>query len=397
MYKKINCNSVCPPVPDLPTIDSLPNELLYLILNNLSLKEKIGVEMVCRKWSEVLKSLYLSQNSLHISNGWSLNHFEGCSDQKHNDRTGIYLINKYYYNLWSFSNQIDRQLLAPILERCLNIKSIRLENCYIDCQTFLWLIEMCPKLECLALIEIIGFSEPEWMVVAEKLNQRLKHFAISDCQYIYCKSLIPILPSLEELTVLYNMSPLNQLLANLGPNIRKLSIKCCEDLNIETIKALVFGNGKQLIHLTIDDPWIEDEKQTLELICRHMHSLQYLSIGFGSMTTTVRPIIELKELRQLEVNSSLERWTDMSGLTMAKVENLLLNAYFSPKHLSGIEKVFPNLRKFSIYFQCECEPKVMVYMYYSICKKCNDLCFQFIPKLKFLKYFSLNGEMFYRK
>ena len=253
---------------------------------------------------------------------------------------------------------------------------------------------MCPKLECLALIDVSGFCAIEWTVIIEMLGQRLRHFAVGDCPNIESKSLFPIIPYLEEVVLIYHLSPLTELLSNLGPNIRKISMKCCEDSKIETIIALTSGNGKRLTHLTVDDPSIEEEVKTLELICSQLKNLEYLCIGFGCLSSFIDPIVELNKLRHLEINASLQRWNNMQTLTLNTVEYLLLNTYFSPKKLIGIEKIFPNLQKFILYFHCDCDQRLKVYTYYSLCKSCNDFCLKNLSKNQFLKSVSINGEEF---
>jgi len=378
-------------------LDDLPNELLYMILKNLSIKEKISVERVCKKWRELLQSLYLSHNSIRINNGWSLGHFNGCSDQTHSERTGDVNFLRKWSDFWSFRNELTKTVLSPIMKRCPNFKSIHLENCRIDYETFLWMIEESPKLECIALIEISGFCLTEWQLIAQKLAKKLKHFAVSDCENIFSQGLVPIIPPLEELVILYHPIPLSDVLSYLGPNIRKLSVKCCEDSNVDAIKSLALGYGKNITHLTIDDPWIDDEIQTLKLVCRYLRNLEYLSIGFGAFSPAIRPIIELKKLRHLELNANLDRWCGILSLpqnSMNRIQTLLLNAYFGPQYLVGIENIFPNLRHLKLYFYCDCHSTVR--MYYN-CHSCHQKCFVFIDKLKYLKHVWLNGESYVKK
>jgi hypothetical protein len=374
-------------------INSLPNELLYLILKNLSIQQKILAERVCRKWQQLIQSLYLTHTSLRINNGWSLGHYVSCSDSHHNQTNGDINFIEKTSNFWSFRNELNKSRLTPILKRCPNFKSIHLENCRIDSEAFLYLIEKSPKLECLALIEINGFCVNEWQQVVNKLGKKLIHFSISDCQTIYSESLMPIIPQLQELFIHYQQTPLNETLSHLGPNIRKLALKCCEDSNVNTIETLASGYGQNITHLTIDDPWIDDEIKTLQLVCRHLKNLEYLSIGFGALSPAIRPIIELKRLRHLELNANLDRWSGIKSLplnSMNGIESLLLNAYFAPKYLNGIENIFPNVKRLRLFYYCDCTETIRMCYYY--CESCHKICFVFINKMKFLRLIQLNGQ-----
>lgn len=86
------------------TFDSLPKELIYIIFNYFTLKERIRLERVSKKWSQVLKSSYLTQNTLSIINGWSLGQYKGCNGHKQGGKSGVFS----FRNIWNDSTGINR-------------------------------------------------------------------------------------------------------------------------------------------------------------------------------------------------------------------------------------------------------------------------------------------------
>ncbi|XP_030847559.1 F-box/LRR-repeat protein 20 isoform X1 [Strongylocentrotus purpuratus] len=49
-------------------INALPDDMLINIFSYLTLKERIGIESVCRRWRKVCEATWLSQSSLHFTN-----------------------------------------------------------------------------------------------------------------------------------------------------------------------------------------------------------------------------------------------------------------------------------------------------------------------------------------
>jgi hypothetical protein len=260
------------------------------------------------------------------------------------------------------------------------------------------MIDICPYLRCLSLIEVMGIRDDEWALVSESLAGRLKHFAITDCSDAPMKYLHPIIPSLEELTILYQCSPLTETLSNLGPNIRNLTIKYCEESNIEIVNSLSNGNGIGLKCLIIEDPFMAVEVHTLDAVCSQLPKLEYLSIGFGDITGPNRPILTLQFGKRLDLTVDIMRWDAMTDLTFNRVEHLELFAQFTVDNLSQMDTTFPALKRLSLTFPCIChESPQMVYELYPKCEMCFAYIFDIAFRIESLVYLCLNGEHFLRR
>lgn len=379
------------------TINDLPNEILFAIMQNLSIKEKMGIERVCKKWQQVIIKLLETQKELQFITGWPIVKYAGCKHHQHHDDFGNIKLHTPVFKVYDtvFSHQLTKDVLSLIMKRCTNIKNLYLSNCHINIDTFLWLLEQCPHMECLSLIEISGFQSSDWPLIKKMLGENLIHLAVSDSNNFFTENILDIIPQLHHLTIYHYSHSLVDLFSNLGPNLTKLSIKNCENLNVTAVKTLMSGYGTNVTDLEIDDPWLKSEAKVLELICDNMKNLVRLSVAFGAKSIHVQPLLKLKNLKHLELTATIERWSQMLLLSMPNIESLLLNAFFGPSKLVGIEKVFPNCQKMIINYYCQCDSIILGPK--PICSQCKSICLNAVRRIPHLTIMQLNGMQYEKK
>lgn len=384
-------------------INALPKEILYSIFKMLNIKEKIGVERVCKLWQKLLTDLLSKQNSIKVNRGRVLSIVYGCSDHKHNQMTGeIDFIQISNSNIICCQKILNIEKLLPIMKRCINLMSISLEYCDIDFKSLFWMIEKSPKLECLSLIEINGFNSFEWEVIVKKLGKNLKHLLINYCDSITSQSLIPIVPQLQELYFIYQVLPLNDIFDYLGPDIRKIMIIHSMISNVNAIKSLVKGWGQSITHLSLANTSTNDEIESLSLICKYLKNLEYLSIGFEAHKLAISSIIELKKLTKLELKVNIFQWFAILRLpsnSLNGIQYLYLNVSFGSFVLMAITRVFINLKELKLFFKCKhkrTQFRKNGAVYY-VCNLCDIKFLKMISDMKYLIRVQLNGKTYTKK
>ncbi len=357
------------------------DDVLKLILEYLSVKEKIRLERCSKQFMSCIKELLLLQNGLRISHENSENF---CHHKKHStynanicDAIFVRHSSRGCCRYRTFDIFSSKENLENILRKCPNIRSLELIECEINYEIIEWLSDKCRKLGCFKLYLDKELEEEVWERIGNKIGDKLFHFYIQ-AHNIETKGLVNLMKNLsivEELAISsYRSSfcglPLKSLL-----QLRKLSLFYCY-IDAESIGIL--SQLKNLTHLYVNNFYDENiANQLLDSICTNLTKLESLSID-DIQYSSLSPLNKLENLEALEISLS-ESFDDKTAQFKNLKSLTLKRTLLTLKILDYIANNFKRLEKLTfndVDYDCKC-----AHISLGKCLKCQESCEKYLSQL----------------
>jgi hypothetical protein len=377
----------------------LNDDVLKLIFQYLSLKDKFRIQRTSKQFCRVIQELLSEQHSIRIGN--VADYYANCRDDKHSTNNANIedaIVKKFFYKYF-YMNDItgSKDRLEQIFWKCPNIRCIELHNFQIDVETVKWIKWHLPNIECLRIDEIkYDLTARKWSQIGQSLGDKLIHLHVDGHNIKNdLTNLVQHLPQLKEFNLRNYELPINLLLKRLSSNITSLSLIDCEKLNLDSIKLLTNNKliAKNLLNLEIN---VSDNcnevvnNEIFTLICNNFNRLEHFSFISYSCPSNLMQIINLKQLKSLEINFTRDCFLDLSQIQryeMPALRSLKIHgSFFTPQMLELIGQQFSNIEKLSLTnwaFCCGCDNDNN-YDDYD-CPECDEKCCQSLLKLEKLE------------
>ena len=369
------------------TIEDLDDYFLYTLFEGFSVKEKLSVERVCKRWQRII--LHLISKQCGLGTTWNDDKESNCLDYKSDHcvylgdiRSAIPMTNGWFYN---FTQLKALQNLRYISQKCPNIKCLHLNHGIINNQSLRAIIEIFPFVKCIHLkgniLEQTLYNNDsrivcqEWNDIGETLNHHIQHLSI-DSHYEFkmnemcLTSLIKNMKNIQEFRIGNNFDGTVR-----GEFVKSLSKECKvfqsldRVLSYDAIKTLSENCDKQLTHLSFFFCKIRTT-QGIKFIGEKFNNLVQLRINSSfdeTILNTPSPLSQLRKLKELALDMRLFTdsyvddgliWCIKDGLTSLE-ELELTGASLSTRAYNAIEYCLPKLKKLVLHsseIQCTCSP-----------------------------------------
>lgn len=374
----------------------LNDDVLKLIFQYLSLKDKFRIQRTSKQFSHIILGLLREQFSIRIGN--IADYYANCRDDKHSTNNANIedAITKKFFYKYFYMNDItsSKDRLSQILWKCPNIRCIELHNFHIDVETVKWIKWHSPNIECIRIDEIkYDLTARKWSQIGQSLGDKLIHLHVDGHNIKNdLTNLVQHLPHLQEFNLRNYDLTINLLLKRLSSNITSISLIDCEKLNLESVKSLANNKtiAKNLLNLEINVSEGCNElvnKEIFALICDNFKQLQHFSFISHSCPSNLTLITNLKQLKSLEFNFTRDCFLDLSPIPCHEMLSLssfkIHGSFFTPKMLEFIGQQFTNIEKLSLTnwaFCCGCDNDNN-YDDYD-CPDCDEKCCQSLLKLE---------------
>ena len=155
-------------------IEDLDDYFLLTLFEYLTVKEKLAIERVCKRWQRIILQMLAKQTGLGTT--WTLDEDANCLDQKRDHcaslgdiRAAIPMTNGWFYD---FTDPKSLQNLKYLSKKCPNVKCFHLTHGVINHQSLQEIIELFPDFECLHLK---GIKNVEYEVTSHLLKTNFHH------------------------------------------------------------------------------------------------------------------------------------------------------------------------------------------------------------------------------
>ncbi|RWS16463.1 regulator of telomere elongation helicase 1-like protein [Dinothrombium tinctorium] len=327
-------------------MDNFPNELLGNIINRLTVKEKLTVQRVNKRWRDVIQSL--PQNALKLNIG-SKSNFENvnCANSQHQvlGKDELFVENP--------------SIAACVLRKFNKIKALYI--CAYEMfdmqQVFTAIAEYCPRIEHFECYYQFGHLSDEMIAsLCNAFGYKLKHLALSkgfssreyatEISDSSMQMLLVSCPTLETLTIGGNFYFNGEMLSYLPSSISSLNFPSIKFKDSE-ICSFALKCGQTVEHLSL----YFARDQSFTSICENMPSLKSLSIESYVNTSSIA-ILNLTKLTKLETlelglnsinidDDFIELMPHLSNLKRLSLKWLICGV--TDKAITKIPRYMPNL------------------------------------------------------
>ncbi|CAG2103485.1 unnamed protein product [Medioppia subpectinata] len=363
-------------------IDALDDYFLLNLFSYLTLREKLAVERVCKRWQTVILQLLTKQSGLGTTWADDDDHF--CLDARRDHcvtggdiRQAVVMPDGWLYDLTAEQSLTN---LEAIARKCPHIKCFHVSHCVIDIHCFDVLCEVFPDLECIHLRKNLLKPVPKkthldvWTGIGEALAPYIYHLSI-DPHYefrmkeCHMRALLQPMKLLEEFRMGTNFD--REVVGNfvsLLPKRCKLFYSLGRELLVEALTHLAKNHSQSLTHL-----WFTSNAlRTTEALIKIGHNFQNLvklkvNLSFNeTILMSSSPISSLTQLREFSVDLNTFSdahvddgimWCIKEGLPSVQVLEVS-RACLSSRAFNAIGNCLPQLNKLVlkiIEIQCICE------------------------------------------
>ncbi|XP_045594424.1 F-box/LRR-repeat protein 7 isoform X2 [Procambarus clarkii] len=287
------------PDPNQPSIHMLVDDVLYKIMEYLSVPELVRCERVCRRWQMLVHGMFTKMNSLEIAPG----------------KLGLF-------------GPVTGAILGKLLLLAgPTLKSLKVQSVdYCSRRNVLKIIgQLCPVLQCLDVTQALGINFQN--ISALKVSCRnLKSFIAKKCPEFGEKALQQLLasyPELERLDI-SGCSVTGKCLNILPTTLKELVISNCLNIGPSYLKEI--GSRCPLMSILEMDECVVSE-EVLEHIGMNCPNIKRLSVSIR-IPTVNDSLVHFKKLKDLAVDTAhitlpniLENMPDLETLAIVDKVN----------------------------------------------------------------------------
>eukprot|EP00794_Sanderia_malayensis_P014276 gene14276-15763_t len=281
-------------------INKLPDDILMQIFTCLSLKERIQIERVCRRWQNLSQQTWKSLTCLNFKGMFKS--FEGIGGLT--DRVLNSVLKKGCSNLKCLDLSASPYLLSAhglyvIATICTELQSLNLSAVAVSNNNLKNIGKRCKQLETLILGRCRGFGEKGlWWLLKEAGN--LRHLEVTDNIRINGKCFWMLHEMCEEL-ILADCVKLNddgmENISKKSPNIKVLDIRNC---------LLVSNTGLEMVCME----------------CKNLRRLLFTGAGLGVTFEGLMSIHLLSKLEYLDISQNQQVNDQLIQCLSASCKNL---------------------------------------------------------------------------
>ncbi|XP_054153341.1 uncharacterized protein LOC128952042 [Oppia nitens] len=373
---------------------NLDDEVVELILSDLSLVNKLSIRSVNNKVKTCVDRLLAKQKCITFINTYG----QSCDTMHKYDPKHLVQI----YRIGGNFND-NNHCLVQLLAKLPNLKHVSFDNnITITNQMLEFIFNRSPQLDSLSLMDYrLNYHVFDWKRLGKQLADKLISLEI-ECrmnQQISDKELshlVSQLVNLQELKIVGNRH-MEKVFNNLGPKVVKLELKYCWKLTVPEIMVL---KDKSLEKLVI---WFQPlmsrcHEDIFDCICQNLTDLKTLKFNHFMKIDSMKIIDNLNQLKTFNYNFSGHLPTQAPNINfrvyfplpfgyfaqpMPSLLSLkLTNISLTPLVLSKWLKILPNLRDLSLdtRFDCICLRNTT-----GGCHCCVQSCFMYLSHLKNLR------------
>lgn len=332
-------------------INDINDDSLISVFNFLSVREKIAIERVCKRWQQIICDLLGVQKGIKMA---TIPHWMKCHDSNHSTVGGDV---SDYLN-YTHDKYKVKKIVMSLMRKCHKLKCIEISWSRIEfeecTQLLSWFLWLCPNLECIRLF-VNGFIYNHGFGKGiEIMGDRVIHFAVYQKRALVRASDINLLldkiPALTEVLLLgFQFETMSAF--EFGIHSKKVTIDCVCRQNIDAIVRCkkmesleIFGALNQL---------------EFTQICNKMTQLSHLTLRFKESVDDFSALNQIKSLQSFGIsNINYYDLRDISSTRMIFMGKNLnfpdlkntINSYLTK--LSYKKLVLNNLRSFSLYGIC---------------------------------------------
>ncbi|RWS17563.1 F-box/LRR-repeat protein 7-like protein [Dinothrombium tinctorium] len=342
----------------MASIEKLSEEILEKIFEHFTIREKVLLESVCKRWQRILQRIAQNVVKIDIACHEKIDSYK-CKDSKHQ------------YQAKDAIAISDTQTAAKVIRRFPNLKAI-----YINVDTLSKIEpllsaigEVCTQIEHFEISFVFGkFTGQRMDLLLPAFNEKMKHFIFCESR-MKCemyppgsvqppspfgnesiKSLFQRCPNLEMLVLNGSTCVSGDGLKYLPSSIKTLLLPSIW-LNENDIYNVLEGNAKQIEEIEL----IAAGEYQFREICEKMTKLKSLQIPTLQIdaSDTVLLLTNLKHLENLSIGLSGLNIDDQLIKIMRSCQKLkrlnLSSCAISDKSLSIAHELCPNLEIIEIY------------------------------------------------
>ena len=275
--------------------DILDEYSLKNIFSFLTVVERLQIQTTCQKWYSIIGELHQSQVAIGMSMSCA-----NCPTKIH-QISSHECVGAYFQSTIENSSDvyfISAIQLEQILSKCINLKSLVMQNCIFsrECVDIF-------TIYCSSNLQHLDLSNSSCVIneiiknVSEKCKTSLKHVILKEniITENALKCLIENCVNLELLILDKNEEITGECFESLSCKIKMISFLECPNVGVTGINSLVNGNGVNITQIKIGG---NITTEMLNIICQNMINLQTFElVGFN--TDDVSNYNCIQELTQL--------------------------------------------------------------------------------------------------
>ncbi|XP_054166445.1 uncharacterized protein LOC128963925 [Oppia nitens] len=368
------------------TIESLDDYFLVRLFSYLSIREKLAIDRVCRRWHTIIRHMVEKQTGLCTTCPTDDDAY--CLDAQRDHcvvggdiRPALKQTNGWMYDL---TDSVSIDNLKSIADNCPYVKCLHLSHCIIDANSLRQLVEMFPDFECLHLKTFVLKSTiddqsnrrflDEWTEIGKVLAPVIRHLSI-DPHYEFrlnesqMKCLLQDMKLIEEFRcgTHFDREVVGNFLSSL-PKRCRVFCSLGREMSIDGLSHLAKNQGEVMTHLIYFSVSIRTAESLIK-IGQSFQNLVKLRINLSfneTILTSSSPISSLTKLKEFSVDMNTFTdthiddgliWCIKDGLSSLEMLEIT-RACPSNRAFSAIGACLPQLKKLIlriVEIQCTCD------------------------------------------